>query len=121
MSAPIVFFDIAGPNNEILNEFYSALFGWKIGQDGSFSTAVASSTIKPPTLMGAIREDPAEKVFYIGVEDIASKLAEVVEKGGSVDQPRFEVPGVVILGLFKDPAGNRVGLVEMENGKAKTP
>jgi hypothetical protein len=26
-----------------------------------------------------------------------------------------------VLGLFKDPAGNSVGLVEMENGKAKVP
>jgi hypothetical protein len=31
------------------------------------------------------------------------------------------VPGRVVLGLFKDPAGNSVGLVEMENGKAKVP
>jgi len=121
MSAPLVFFDIAGPDNQVLNEFYSTIFEWKIGQDGSFSTTVASSTVSPTTLMGTIRKDPSEKVFYIGVKDIASKLAEVVEKGGSIDQPRFEVPGVVVLGLFKDPAGNRVGLVEMENGKAKTP
>jgi hypothetical protein len=34
---------------------------------------------------------------------------------------RFEVPGVVVLGLFKDPDGNPMGLVEMENGKAKVP
>lgn len=121
MSAPIIIFDIAGPDNKELNKFYSALFQWKIDQGGSFSTAVASPTASPPTLQGTIRKDPAEKVFYIGVEDVASKLAEVIEKGGSIDQPRFEVPGVVVLGLFKDPAGNRVGLVEMENGKAKVP
>jgi hypothetical protein len=121
MSAPIVFFDIAGPDRGVLTAFYSALFEWDIGQDGSFSTVVASRTAAPPTLMGTIRKDPSEKVFYIGVDDVSSKLAEVVEKGGSIDRPRFEVPGVVILGLFNDPAGNRVGLVEMEDGKAKTP
>jgi len=121
MSAPIVFFDIAGPNYEALKDFYSALFEWKIGQDGSFSTTVASLTATPLTLMGTIRKDPAEKMFYLGVEDITAKLAEVLEKGGSIDQPRFEVPGVVVLGLFKDPAGNRVGLVEMENGQVKKP
>lgn len=67
-------------------------------------------------LTGTIRKDPSEKVFYIGVEDVSSKLAEVVERGGSIDRPRFEVPGVVVLGLFKDPAGNRVGLVKMVEG-----
>lgn len=97
------------------------LFGWNINQDGSFSTTVSSPTESPPTLRGSVRNDPVEKVFYIGVDDITAKLAQVVEKGGKIDPPRFEVPGVVILGLFKDPAGNRIGLVEMENGKAKIP
>jgi len=27
----------------------------------------------------------------------------------------------VVLAVFQDPAGNSVGLVEMENGKAKVP
>jgi predicted enzyme related to lactoylglutathione lyase len=121
MSAPIVFFDIAGPDRGVLDAFYSTLFGWDISHDGSFSTAVTSPTAAPTTLMGTIREDPPEKVFYIGVEDVSSKLAEIVEKGGSINQPRFEVPGVVVMGLFNDPAGNRVGLVEMENGKTKVP
>ena len=121
MAAPIVFFDIAGPDSASLTRFYAELFGWEIGSDGNFSTAVASPTATPPTLMGAIRQDPSEKVFYLGVDDIAAKLTEIVEHGGTIDQPRFEVPGVVILGLFTDPAGNRVGLVEMGNGKAKIP
>ncbi len=33
----------------------------------------------------------------------------------------FEVPGVVIRGLFKDPAGNPMGLVEMLDGPPKVP
>jgi hypothetical protein len=31
------------------------------------------------------------------------------------------VRGRVILGMFKDPAGNSIGLVEMENGQANVP
>ena len=121
MSAPIIFFDIAGPESSSLKEFYADLFGWKIGPGGNFSTTVASPTELRPTLMGTIRTDPTEKVFYLGVEDITEKLNQITEKGGEIDQPRFEVPGVVILGLFRDPAGNRVGLVEMEDGRAKVP
>ena len=41
--------------------------------------------------------------------------------GGSIDATRFEVPGVVVLGLFKDPAGNEMGLVEMDGDKHKIP
>jgi len=121
MPAPIVFFDIAGPDDESLIRFYSRLFDWEFNPDGRFSVPVASPTAPPTSLMGAIRKDPTEKIFYIGVDDIDSKLAEVTLNGGSIDQPRFEVPGVVVLGLFRDPAGNRVGLVEMKDGRAVTP
>jgi hypothetical protein len=38
-----------------------------------------------------------------------------------VDVPRFEVPGVAVLRLFKDPVGNATGLVEMQAGKPKVP
>ena len=121
MSAPIVFFDIAGPDNKLLIDFYSEIFDWSIGPVGNFSTGVASPTSPKPTLMGNMRKDPSEKMLYIGVEDVTAKLTEIVEKGGSIDQPRFEVPGVVVLGLFFDPAGNRLGLVEMDGDKAKVP
>ena len=40
---------------------------------------------------------------------------------GRVHTPRFEVKGVVILGLIIDPAGNRVGVAEMKDGRAVVP
>ena len=55
------------------------------------------------------------------VDDITATLARVKERGGTIRYPRFEVPGRVVLAVFKDPAGNSVGLVELENGKAKVP
>lgn len=113
--APIVFFDIAGPDGARLQRFYADLFGWNVAQDGTFTTTV----IAP--LPATIRQDPAETVVYIGVADITATLAKVQANGGTVQIPRFVVPGRVILGMFKDPAGNRVGLVEIENGKPKVP
>lgn len=121
MPAPIVFFDFAGPDSAALKEFYSSLFGWDFSPQNQVSVPIASATTSPPTLMGAIRQDPTENMLYIGVDDITATLDEIVEKGGEINQPRFEVPGVVVLGIFKDPAGTRVGLVEMENGQAKVP
>lgn len=115
MPAPIVFFDIAGPDATSIRSFYSRLFGWNVAEDGRFNVTVES------TLSGTIRQDPAEKRLYLGVDDVAAKLEEVQANGGTIDVPRFEVPGVVILGLFKDPAGNPMGLVEMLNGKPKVP
>lgn len=114
--APLVFFDIAGEDSAVQRKFYADIFAWDIDETGSFST----STISP--LPGLIRQEPTETIVYIGVRDVTETLREVEEKGGSVVYPRFEVPGVVILGMFRDPAGNRVGLVELdENGTPKVP
>jgi|SRR5580693_3510423 len=103
-SAPIVFFDIAGPDAGKLKDFYAGNFGWSID---------AKDAIKTPGLDGTLRQDPAEKILYIGVPDIDAALKKIVETGGSVVMPRTVVPNVVILALFNDPAGNRMGLVEI--------
>ena len=113
--APIVFFDIAAPDSPKLQAFYADVFGWKATPAGTFSAPVT----RP--LQATFRKDPAEIVIYVGVADITATLAKVMAAGGSVVFPRFVVPGRVVLGMFTDPAGNKVGLVEMDNGKPKVP
>lgn len=116
MTAPIVFFDIAGPEGGALGAFYKAVFGWEPDAIGQVSVPIGG-----PPLKGLIRSDPKEAMLYLGVPDINATLEKVVAHGGSVHAPRYEVPGVVILGLFFDPAGNRMGLVEMDGDRAKIP
>ena len=115
MTFPIVFIDIAGPDDAGLSNFYATVFHWEVDQHGKFSVPVSA------TIDCAIRTDPAEKRIYIGVPDVAAQLALVEQAGGTIDAPRFEVPGIVILGLFKDPAGNPMGLVEMDGDKPRIP
>ncbi len=115
MSAPIVFFDIAGPDETQLRRFFETVFDWPSGNPGPFMPG------NMPDLGGNIRQDPSETRIYIGVPDVTHMLKRVVEAGGSVDAPRFERPGVVVLGLFRDPAGNPWGLVEMADGKPIVP
>jgi len=119
--APVVFFDIAAPSLPAQAAFYHDIFDWKIAPGGTFSVPVALP------LPGNLRAEPSsdgrfnERVIYIGVPDINATLAKIVAHGGSIVFPRQVVPGVVILALFKDPAGNRTGLVEMANGKPVVP
>jgi uncharacterized protein len=112
MPAPIVFFDIAGPDSAKLKDFYAGVFGWNIDAAGG---------IKGAGLDGTLRQDPHDKVIYVGVPDVTAALKEVEAAGGKIVAPRFEVKGVVVLGLFTDPAGNSMGLVEMQDGKPKIP
>jgi predicted enzyme related to lactoylglutathione lyase len=115
VAQPIVFLDIAGKDTAGLSSFYSQVFGWQNGPDGTFAVPVTSP------LACAIRNDPPEKRIYVGVDDVTATLAAIEEAGGAVDAPRFEVPGVVILGLFRDPAKNAMGLVEMQSGRPRVP
>lgn len=115
MPAPIVFFDIAGPDSAQLSDFYQKVFDWDCREPARIIPG------NPASLEGAIRQDPAEKVLYIGVPDITATLTQIEAAGGSIDVPRFEVPETVVLGLFKDPAGNRMGLVEMQGDRPIVP
>ena len=101
--APIVFFDVAGPDAAKLKSFYAGNFGWGID---------AANGITTPGLKGTLRQDPAETIVYVGVPDVDAALKKIVASGGSVVMPRTVVPNVVTFALFKDPAGNRMGLVE---------
>jgi uncharacterized protein len=104
--APIVYFEIAGPAGAGLRAFYSEVFDWTVDAASGVS---ASST---GGLRGGLRDDPAEKIIYLGVADIDAALARVEAAGGVVVLPRTVVPGVVTFALFLDPAGNRLGLAE---------
>jgi predicted enzyme related to lactoylglutathione lyase len=118
-----VFFDIAGPADSHQGDFYAKLFGWKTGAGGVLSVPVIGpQPASGPHLDGTLRVDPAGKLIYIGVPDVTAKLADVAANGGKIIAPRFEVKGVAVIGLFTDPAGNGMGLVELtDDGKVKVP
>lgn len=115
--APIVYFDVAGPADARQETFYRTVFGWVSGPGG-----IVSVPVHGPRLSGTLRADPAAKVIYLGVPDVAATLKEVVANGGGIVAPRFAVKGVAVLGLFTDPAGNVMGLVELSaDGNTKVP
>lgn len=121
MSAPIVFIDIVGPELPKQAQFYREVFGWDVGAGGQFSVP-ATTPMQGVLRVEDPRENPtAERVIYLGVPDINATLAAIASHGGQTVLPRLEVPGVAVLALFKDPGGNRMGLVEMAGGKAKVP
>ena len=105
-SAPIVFFDIAGPDAAKLKEFYASNFGWGID---------ANNMIKTPQLEGTLRQDPPEKIIYIGVTDLDAAMAKVKATGGTIETPKLPTPTGEQFVLFRDPAGNRMGLVGVRN------
>lgn len=108
-AASIVFFDIAGPDMAALDAFYADNFGWAITAAGT------SALVKTPTLDGALRQDPPEKILYVGVPDLDAAMQKVAATGGNVLTPRIPIPTGSFV-LFEDPAGNRMGLFQAKAG-----
>jgi hypothetical protein len=55
MPAPIVYFELAGPDAGALRRFYASVFDWRSAPDGSIDAASTGG------IRGGFRQDPAEK------------------------------------------------------------
>ena len=115
MGQPVVHFDISGKDAIKLQNFYTELFDWKVGEAmpdmGNYALIDAASS----GLAGGIGQGPtgAPRVcVYVQVPDLQATLDQAVAKGGKVVLPPMEIPGVVTLAEFADPEGNVIGLVK---------
>jgi predicted enzyme related to lactoylglutathione lyase len=93
-------------------KFYASVFGWKTsphdagylfwedteGFSGGFATA------------GSPMTNPAA-TFFVRVNDIPATLARVIESGGVIVREKREIGGGHgYFAIFRDPAGNNIGL-----------
>src|ERR1700686_1737483 len=110
MGSPIVHFEIIGKDAAQLKEFYAQLFDWQIGDlmgpdMGNYALIDGASS----GLAGGIGQsddgNPRTSV-YAQVPDLQAALDKAVALGGAIVVPPTEIPGVVSIALFSDPAGN---------------
>ena len=112
MKHPVMWFEILGKDAVRLCEFYGSLFGWSFGGDPSKYGLVQSNGNGIPGGIGMSYPGTREWVtFYVGTADITASLARVEQLGGRIVMPRTVLPDV-ILGIFEDPEGHAIGLVE---------
>jgi uncharacterized protein len=117
MGYPVVHFEINTASQPKLARFYEDAFGWSTRPDGDDyfqiqTNGVCAGTGEPGIEGGIGPSDPGDDfvTFYVQVPDVAETLAQVVELGAEVDMPPTEA-GRVVFAIFRDPAGNRIGLV----------
>ncbi|HEV3473502.1 MAG TPA: VOC family protein [Actinomycetota bacterium] len=119
----IVHFEIPADDVARAKEFYGSIFGWQLEdmQDMNYTIVrtVAVDEQQMPTEPGAINggmmkrtSDTSSPVITINVDSIDRALGEVEASGGSVVQPRQEIPGMGAFAYFKDTEGNTMGLWE---------
>ncbi len=113
----IVHWELMGEDADKLAGFYSKLFGWELqaypGKDDYRVVDGEQSGVGGA--IGAGNEHmPSYQAIYIQVASVDEHLAKAEANGGETVVPRTVVPGTVTFGLFNDPAGNLVGIVEEE-------
>lgn len=123
----VVHFEIPVDDATRAKEFYRTTFDWELNDmdmgGGNTYTTVTTTPIdeqsRLPTAPGAINgglmsrtSDTPVSVITIGVDAIDDALKKIEAGGGSVVQPRTEIPDMGAFAYFKDTEGNVVGLWE---------
>jgi uncharacterized protein len=98
--------------------FYGELFGWKFADEipGFEGYHMFSTPVGDAGMAGAIGkrgEMAPEKVrSYVHVDSIDDSLSKVTALGGTVLEPKAEVPGMGWYAVFADTEGNELALWE---------
>jgi predicted enzyme related to lactoylglutathione lyase len=107
-----MWFEVLGKDPATLCTFYGTLFGWAFQGDTAKYGLVQANSRGIPGGVGAPYPGTREWVtFYVETPDVTASLADVERLGGRVVMPRTVLPDVT-LGIFEDPEGHAIGLVE---------
>ena len=115
MSAPVVWFEVAGHDLGELTRFYGDLFGWKVATDNpmNYGMVDTGSSAGVPGGIYAVDDRAREYVtFYVQVPDVAAALVQAEGLGAKVVQPATDLPGGPTVGLLADPQGHVIGVVQ---------
>ena len=125
----VVHFEIHSVNLDLMQKFYSDVFGWQITdlgpKMGNYRTATTGQDTpgaQYPGINGGLtpRHGPPPQegqpvnayVCTIGVDNLDASIEKVKSSGGSTALDKMQVPGVGWLAYMKDPEGNIFGMLQ---------
>ena len=109
---PIVHIEFAAPDQKAAGKFYSGLFGWKIEAFPEFNYYTFDTGAGVGGGINPVSESypVGTIVFYVGTDDIEATLKKAESLGAKTLMEKMEVTGMGWMGMFRDPAGNMIGL-----------
>jgi predicted enzyme related to lactoylglutathione lyase len=111
---PVMWFEVLGNDGKALQDFYGGLFGWTYNIDNPVKYGMVNTGSQKGIPGGVGQIKPGDRpwtTFYVETADITASLAKAERLGGKTIMPRTEMPDVT-LGMFADPEGHLIGLVE---------
>jgi predicted enzyme related to lactoylglutathione lyase len=118
MAHPVMWFEVLGKDGRKLQQFYGGLFGWTFDVIQPINYGVAKTGDSRGIMGGVGQTFPGTRpwvTFYIETPDVTASLDKASSLGGKIVTPRTVMPDVT-LGVFEDPEGHVIGLVEARAG-----
>ncbi len=119
MGQPVVHFEIIGKDADKLQGYYGELFGWTFDANNPmrYGTVEREQNLSPDGvgIGGGVGTGPdgyeGHVTFYVAVPDIEAALAKAESLGGKRVMGPEKVMESIEIGLFTDPEGHLVGVV----------
>ena len=121
MAHPVMWFEVLGTDGGTLRKFYGDLFGRTLAVLPQIDYGVAKTGDARGIMGGIGPAYPGTRpwvTFYTETPDVTASLAKAQALGGRIVMPRTELPGAT-LGIFEDPEGHTLGLVEARKTAAQ--
>jgi uncharacterized protein len=121
---PVVHFEIIGKSPETLRNYYGDLFGWRfdttspvaegVSEAGNYGFVDPDATSDGTGIPGGVGGGAgyeSHAIFYVGVPDVEAALQKAESLGGTRAMGPDQAPGTgLVVGHFKDPEGNLIGV-----------
>ncbi|HVL26603.1 MAG TPA: VOC family protein [Acidimicrobiales bacterium] len=120
MGRPVVHFEITGRDGPALQSFYSRLFGWDVDASNPMGYGVVAregnTNADGVGIGGGVAQGPdgypGHVTFYVEVPDVEAALAQAEGMGAARMMGPEEVMPDLVVGLFGDPEGHVIGLIQ---------
>jgi predicted enzyme related to lactoylglutathione lyase len=120
MGQPVVHFEIVGKDGDRLQSYYAELFDWSIDANNPMKYGIVARedniNADGVGIGGGISTGPegypGHVTFYVEVPDVEASLAKAESLGGARMMGPEEVMDGLVIGLFNDPEGHVIGLIQ---------
>ena len=122
MGQPVVHFEIIGKDAQALRDYYGDLFDWSFDTSPSNTgmdyalvdrNTTDDGTGIPGGIGGGMEGYDGHVTFYVSVPDVEAALQKAESLGGTRRMGPDPIPGTdIAIGLFTDPEGHVVGVVQ---------
>jgi uncharacterized protein len=113
MANPVGHFEILVTGDlDRVRKFYADAFGWTINADNPMNYGLVDTGSGIGGGIAKPTNGPGYVTVYVEVPDVQRALDRIQSLGGTMLMPPMDVPNGPRIAMFKDPAGNVIGLMK---------